>query len=284
MKWWKAFAGIAVLSGFGYVVWAQANTGHMPWEKAIAGSSKPAPVSLPKGTPVELILLEGIDAGGTKEGETVDMAVLKDVVIQGKTVIPLGTKAVAEVSKSRGASLLGAVTNRPARLEITLKYIILQGGRKIPISLEKGEFTYIFTQENTAERLNAAKVDNLWNDPGARDALIGIAKSAVDGKGMADGQAQFKNLADRLGMEKSKQLSENPTSGLTLDQVLGAMADNDTGSMQGAQAVLLAQAVGEVSDLVSSVDHKVRGIFKGRTIRANMGTPVMVWTAETEKF
>lgn len=284
MKWWKAFAGIAVLSGFGYVVWAQANTGHMPWEKAIAGSSKPAPVSLPKGTPVELILLEGIDAGGTKEGETVDMAVLKDVVIQGKTVIPLGTKAVAEVSKSRGASLLGAVTNRPARLEITLKYIILQGGRKIPIALENGEPSYIFTQENTAERLNAAKVDNLWNDPGARDALVGIAKSAVDGKGLGDGQAEFKNLADRLGMEKSKQLAENPTSGLTLDQVLGAMADNDTGSMQGAQAVLLAQAVGEVSDLVSSVDHKVRGIFKGRTIRANMGTPVMVWTAETEKF
>lgn len=284
MKWWKALAGIAVLSGFGYFVWAQANIGHLPWEKAIARSSKPAPVLLPKGTPVELILLEGIDAGGTKEGETVDMAVLKDVVIQGKTVIPVGTKAIAEVSKSRGASLLGAVTNRPARLEITLKSIILPGGRKIPISLESGETTYIFTQENTAERLNAAKVDNLWNDPGARDALIGIAKSAVDGKGMADGQAQFKNLADRLGMEKSKQLVDNPTSGLTLNQVLGAMADNDIGSMQGAQAVLLAQAVGEVSDLVSSVDHKVRGIFKGRTIRANMGTPVMVWTAQTETF
>lgn len=285
MKWWKAILGAAVIVGFGYVVWAQRTSGgKLPWEQSLAQVAQPQTVSLPKGSAVELILMEAIDAGGTKEGETVDLAVLKAVVAQGKTLIPVGAKAVAVVSKSRGASLFGAVTNRPARLEVTLQHIVLADGRKIPITGEKGAAVYAFTQANTAERLNAAKVDNLWNDPGARDALMGIAQSAIDGKGIGGSEEKVKDLADRLGMEKTRQLSSSPGSGISIEQVLGAMADNDAGSLEGAQAVLLAQAVGEMSDLVSSVDHKVRGVFKGRTIRATMGTPVMVWTAQTESL
>lgn len=284
-KYLAAVAGLVVLGGFGYAVYSmRTNNGKLPWEKALSQVVQEKAVVLPKGTPVELILLEGIDAGGTKEGETVDMGVLRDVKVGGKVVIPMGAKATAEVSKSRGASLMGAVTNRPARLEMTFKHLILADGREIKISGQDGEMIYQFTQENTAERIDAAKIDNLWNDSGARNSLTDIAKGAFEGKDLRSQQEEIKKLADRLGLEKTKGLSENPGQAITLDRVLGAMADNDTGSLDGVQAVLLAQAVGEVSDLASSVDHKLRGVFKGRTVRATIGTPVMVWTVTDEKF
>ncbi|MFM9873693.1 MAG: hypothetical protein ACKVQS_09550 [Fimbriimonadaceae bacterium] len=287
-KYLAALAGLVVLVGFGYVVVSmRSNQGKLPWEGAVAKITEAKGMTLPKGTEIELILLEGIDAGGTNEGETVDMGVLKDIKVGGKVVIPMGTRATAEISKSRGASLLGAMANKPARLSMMYKHLTLEDGREIKISGQDGAEEYEFTQANTADRIDAAKIDNLWNDNGARNALTEIAKGAVTGKGLESQEEEVKLLADRLGLEKTKELSSNPTSaakGVTLDKVLSAMADNDTGGLQGAQAVVLAQAVGEISDMVSSVDHKIRGIFKGRTIRATIGTPVMVWTVSDEKF
>ncbi len=287
-KYLAALAGLVVLGGFGYVVYSmRSNQGKLPWESAGAKILNAQAMTLPKGTPIELILLEGIDAGGTKEGETVDMGVLKDVKVGGRVVIPMGAKAIGEVSKSRGASLLGAMSNRPARLSMRLTHIVLADGREIKIAGQDQSAEYSFTQENTADRIDAAKIDNLWNDNGARNALTEIAKGAFTGKSLETQQDEVKLLADRLGLEKTKELSSNPSSGakdVTLDKVLAAMADNDTGGLEGVQAVVLAQAVGEISDLASSVDHKLRGVFKGRTIRATIGTPVMVWTSKAEKF
>lgn len=287
-KYLAAVAGLVVLGGFGYIAMSmRSNQGKLPWEGAVAKISEAGALTLPKGTGIELIMLEGIDAGGTKEGETVDMAVLKDVKINGRVVIPMGAKATGEVSKSRGASLLGAVANRPARLSMTFKHIVLSDGREIKIAGQDASEEYQFTQENTADRIDAAKIDNLWNDNGARSALTEIAKGAMTGKSLESQQKEVALLADRLGLEKTKALSTNPGSAakdVSLEKVLAAMADNDTGGLEGVQAVVLAQAVGEISDLASSVDHKLRGVFKGRTIRATIGTPVMVWTVSEERF
>jgi hypothetical protein len=287
-KYLAALAGLVVLGGFGYVVMSmRSNQGKLPWEGAVAKVVESQALTLPKGTAVELILLEGIDAGGTKEGETVDMGVLKDVKVNGRVVIPMGAKAVGEVAKSRGASLLGAMANKPARLSMTIKHIVLANGQEIKIAGQDGKEIYEFTQENTADRIDAAKIDNLWNDNGARNALTEIAKGALTGKSLQSQESEVKLLADRLGLEKTKALSTDPGSAakdVSLEKVLAAMADNDTGGLDGVQAVVLAQAVGEISDLASSVDHKLRGVFKGRTIRATIGTPVMVWTASDEKF
>lgn len=285
-KYGAALVGVLVLGGFGYGAWyMRGNGGKLPWEaKGLAGVLSAAQVTLPKGTPIELILLEGIDAGGTKEGALVEMGVLKDVKVSGKIVIPMGAKATGEVTKSRGASLLGAVTNKPARLEMTLKSVVLADGREIEIRDQDEDLVYVFTQENTAERLDAAKIDNLWNDSGARNSLTKIAQGALEGKDLGDQSAEVQNLAERLGLEKAKDLSTEPGKEVTMERVLQAMADNDAGGVDGVQAVLLAQAVGEVSDMVSSVDHKLRGVFKGRTIRATIGTPVMVWTVRDEVF
>lgn len=287
-KYNAAVAGLVVLGGFGYVAMSmRSNQGKLPWEGSVAKVGEVRSITLPRGTAIELILLKGIDAGGTKEGETVEMGVLKDVKVGGKVLIPMGSKAIGEVSKSRGASLLAALSNQPARLSMKFRHVILADGREIKISGKDGGEEYEFTQSNTADRLDAAKIDNLWNDNGARDAMTEIAKGAITGKSLETQQEVVKLLADRLGLEKTKELSSNPGSmgkEVTLERVLAAMANNDTGGLDGVQAVVLAQAVGEISDLASSVDHKLRGIFKGRTIRATIGTPVMVYTVLDEKF
>jgi hypothetical protein len=286
MKYWKALLGLLVLSaaGFAFVSMRQ-NEGKLPWESQIARViPQLKEAQLPAGTPVELILLEGIDAGGTKEGETVEMGVLKDVKVDGRIVIPMGARATAKVTKSRGASLLGAVANRPARLEITLESITLGSGLIVPIEIEKGDAIHEFTQENTAERIDAAKVENLWNDSGARDSMIKIAEGTIKGQPLERQHEEVKQLADRLGLEKTKELTTNPTKELTMERILAALAENNAADIGGIDSILLAQAAGEVSDLVSSVDHKVRGIFKGRTIRANIGTPVLVRTVKAQTF
>lgn len=287
MKYWKAILGLIAVGGFGYLAFSMRNNdGKLPWEAAeqVVQTQK---ITLPAESQIECLLLEGLDAGGSKVGQEVTLGVLKYVKARGKTVIPMGTKVIAEISRSRGASLLNAISNTPARLEMTLKHIVLSDGREIPVRANEGKEIYIFTQENTADRIDSAKIDNLWNDPEARGSLLKIAEGAVTGKGLEEQQKQIKNLADRLGLEHTSELTSEPgksVQGLDLISALDMMRKGDTGSLDGVQAVLAAQAVGELADLTSSIDHKVRGIFKGRTIRATIGTPVLLYTAKAESF
>ncbi|QYK54105.1 MAG: hypothetical protein KF824_04215 [Fimbriimonadaceae bacterium] len=287
MKYWKAILGLIAVGGFGYLAFSMRNNdGKLPWEAAekVVQTQK---ITLPAESQVECLLLEGLDAGGSKVGQEVTLGVLKDVKAGGKTVIPMGTKVIAEISRSRGASLLNAISNTPARLEMTLKHVVLSDGREIPVRANEGKEIYIFTQENTADRIDSAKIDNLWNDPEARGSLLKIAEGAITGKGLEEQQKQIKNLADRLGLEHTSELASEPgksVQGLDFISALDMMRKGDTGSLDGVQAVLAAQAVGELADLTSSIDHKVRGIFKGRTIRATIGTPVLLYTAKAESF
>jgi len=287
MKTWKAILGVLVLAGFGFLAYSmRTQNGKLPWE---AGATQGATmtITLPVKTQIETLLLEGIDAGGTKVGEEVSLGVLKDVKAGGKTVIPLGSKVIAEITKSRGASLFNAIGNTPARLEMTVKHVELADGRKILVTASGGKDVFVFTQENTADRIDSAKIDNLWNDNEARNSLLKIAEGAVTGRGIAEQQKQIKTLADRLGMERTSELASEPgksVQGLDLVSAMDMVRRGDTGSLDGVQAVLAAQAVGELADLTSSIDHKVRGIFKGRTIRATIGTPVLLYTAKAEEF
>jgi len=287
MKYWKAILGLIALGGFGFVAFSMRNNGgKLPWE-AVTKLAQMQKVTLPAESQVECILLEGVDAGGSKVGDEVSLGVLRDVKVGGKTVIPMGAKVIAEINRSRGASLFGAMGNTPARLEMTLKHVLLADGREIAVRANESKEIFVFTQENTADRIDSAKIDNLWNDPEARGSLVKIAEGAVTGKGLEEQHKQLKNLADRLGLEHTSELAAEPgksVQGLDLISALDMMRKGDTGSLDGVQAVLAAQAVGELADLTSSIDHKVRGIFKGRTIRATIGTPVLLYTAKAESF
>lgn len=269
-----------MLAGFGYAAYSmRTNGGRLPWEQNRA--EVPREVSVPARTQIQLILLEGLDAGGSKEGDEVSLGVVQPVKIGDQIAIPMGTRAVGTVVESRGASLLNAVINRPARLAIRLDAIELNG-QKIPILTKDGDSIFPFTQENTAERIESAKIENLWNDPKAREALIAIAESSVTGKNLDERSSELKNIAERLGMSKTTDIVEGKGVGVDLSSAISLLRSGNASSLSGVEAVIAAQAAGEIADLASSVDHKVRGIFKGRTIRATIGTPLVVYTARRE--
>lgn len=274
----RFLGGLAVLAAFGGGVWAY-QQGMLPF------AQKEPPVKVPKGTQVPLILLESLDAGGTQVGQQVKLAVLEDVVIDDRIVVIRGTEATGEVTESRGASLMGALSNRPARLAIRVKTLRLRDGRTIDLQTEEGKSIYTFTQANTVGRTDSARLDRLWEDPKSRDALEKIAEGVRTGgtdAALPDGVGA---LAGSLGLERTREVAEGRaqtrSGGLTLDNAMRALQTGDMGAVTGVDSVTTALALGELANLANSVDDKVRGFFKGRTIRATVGTPVNVVTAES---
>lgn len=283
MKWPGVVGiGVAVLA-VGGIGWALGSG--VLGAKAPEGP-KERVVSVPAGLEVPLLVLETIDAGGTPEGEEVQLIVSEDVFHDGEVVIAKGTRLSGEVSQSRGASLMSAMANRPARLAMTLPSVPVLGGDSVAVLAmdEDGEdAVWTFTQKNTAERVDATKIDALWSDEGSREALAAIADRMMKGKDLDGVEKELMAVAEALELDKTSEVvlrQQGDRSGLTMGKAVDAMVEGNLGRLAGADAVLAAEALGEVMDLVSSVDHKVRGIFKARTVRATVGTPVRVKTAE----
>ncbi|MDI9641297.1 hypothetical protein QPK87_06435 [Kamptonema cortianum] len=282
MKFVRFFVGLAVLAavGFGWYWWKSGGS-----QKGLEALGLQE-VTVPAGLEIQLLLLEGLDAGGSKVGDEVQMGVLEDVKHHGSIVIARGARAFGKVAKSRGASLAGALTNQPARLEIELQHLQLADGRKVALVNEKREKVYAFTQANTAERVEASKVDRLWDNEAAKKTLTDIKESVLEGKALPDSQKAIAEVLEDAGLNKSKDLATGKapqSDSLTLEKAMAAMQSGSVGSLTGFDAVLAAQALGEIADLASSVDHKLRGVFKGRTIRATIGTPLTVKTGEPFK-
>lgn len=280
MKRVVAFSALVLVGGL------MAGCGNSGSTKVVDEGPTLKTVVVPAGIPVPLILLDNLDAGGSQVGRSVGLIVTEDVVVDGEVVIRKGATVAGEVTQSRAASLANAFANRPARLSISFSEVGAVDGEKVLITpfgedvKEDGDFE--FTQKNTAERLDAAKIETLWQDPESREALGAIADRMLKGDGLAGMDEDLRTVAERLGMEKTQELvdqqnataSSSDSSALTMGKAVDAMVEGNLGRLGGADAVLAAQALGEVVDLASSVDHKLRGMFKARTVRANVGTPV----------
>jgi hypothetical protein len=63
-----------------------------------APAAQTSPLLLPKGTPVEFFLLEGLSSATAKKGQIVRLAVAKDVSVDGVVVIPKGTPTEGKVA------------------------------------------------------------------------------------------------------------------------------------------------------------------------------------------
>lgn len=281
---------LAALVGAGGVFMATRPAGSEPY-----AGPRVRDVTLPEGTEVPLLLAETLEAGQAKEGDEVTLLVSEDVVVDGAVVVMKGQKVTGHVVQSRGASLVSALSNRPARLAISI-----DGGEAILTDVEKSgatvkyqlelaakeaddEGSYQFTQENTAGRADAAKVDALWEDPKAREAMTALAEKMVGGTENAPAGSEdsldtdVRTIAEKMGLKKTEELADKGVAdpkGLTLGKAVDSLVAGNMGSYAGGDAVLALQAMGEVADVVSSVDHKLRGMFKARTVRATLGTPV----------
>ena len=94
---------------------------------------------LKQGTPIHLATDTEMSSQDNRVGDRVDLRVLDAVSLNGHTVIPIGTRAVGEITLVRKKGMWG----KSGRLEFRPLFLVL-GDREIPISArqntkDKGE-------------------------------------------------------------------------------------------------------------------------------------------------
>lgn len=95
-------------------------------------SAIPAQVIIPDRTPIELQLAESVSSAHARAGDRLDFVVVRDVSIEGFTVIPAGTRASGAVTGVKGKRILGFGGN----LAVKLDYVELANGD----SFQSGQF------------------------------------------------------------------------------------------------------------------------------------------------
>lgn len=93
----------------------------------------PAPLVLPKGTLVRLMLTREVNSRDDRAGQRFTLRVDEDVVVDGVTIVPVGAKAWAEVVSADGTGAAG----KNGRLNARLLYLEAEGGRQVPLEGER---------------------------------------------------------------------------------------------------------------------------------------------------
>jgi len=99
-------------------------------------TSKPAVAAgtiIPAGTPVTLRSINDISSELANTGDSVQFAVVSDVVVNGKTVIPAGSTAIGTVLRAKKQNFAGI----PAELSVQVNYITGPSGSTIPVSVSR---------------------------------------------------------------------------------------------------------------------------------------------------
>jgi hypothetical protein len=100
--------------------------------EAAAPAADPAPAALPNqlpaNTPVTLSLNSQVSSKTMRTGDTFPLTVALDVAVDGRVVIPRGTRAVGEVIWRTGRGAFG----KSGKMEVAMRYLDL-GGRRIPL-------------------------------------------------------------------------------------------------------------------------------------------------------
>ena len=79
----------------------------VPCASAQEMSAIPARLTIPDGTPIQLQLAESVSSAHARVGDLLDFVVVRDVSVEGFTVIPAGTVASGSVTGVKGKRFLG---------------------------------------------------------------------------------------------------------------------------------------------------------------------------------
>lgn len=284
MKWLKAVLGLGVLGAFAYGVWyAREKRVEIPFVGEIE-----RPVELREGVDVPLVLLTPLDSGDSAVGKEVQMVVSENVKAGGKIVIKQGSIATGKVVRSRAGTLLGSITNIPARLEIELNEVKAVDGKPIKLRSHAVGEPYAFNQANTKLDEKPNVVDAV-TDPATRDLVTGMAKQIATGQKLtpedrAKADSQLKDLAASYGLENTTAFLKGSKTNKKEDVagMLESVQKGDLSGLSGVDLLLAAKAAGEILELGSGLDKSLRGMFKGNNIHARVGTPMRAYVAEKE--
>ena len=94
-----------------------------PVEAQAIPPPSPDEIVLPQGTAIHLRLLDRLSTKITQKGETFDLEVIDDVITNGIVVIPAGTHALGEVTRSDAKGAFG----KSGKLEARILYLKLAG-------------------------------------------------------------------------------------------------------------------------------------------------------------
>jgi len=97
------------------------------------GSIAQQKVEIPVGTTVVLKTNTTLAPEQLKVGDTVELSVVSDVIIDGKVVIKAGDRARGEITSSKDRNLIGI----PAKIGVTIRSVQAVDGTTIPLSGSK---------------------------------------------------------------------------------------------------------------------------------------------------
>jgi hypothetical protein len=270
MRWFKALVGLAVVGGF---VWfaLQFREGKID-VPVLPRHAKPA--SLAKGTPVRLLLLTEVSSGGSKPGDRTRWVVAEDVMAGEGVAIAQGRIVEGTVTESREGTVLGAVTNRPARLAVKFDPVRAVDGTEIAVGSADGG-TLQLTKANT--RREPAHVLEAWDDPEARRYAETLFSRMAKGEKLSPDEQReadklLGTLAERYGLESAKKAGGGAA--------LGKVLRGDTSGLSVGELGLAVAAIEEVSGLVGGAGKAVKRMFTGSNIRAAVGLELTVETLE----
>lgn len=237
------------------------------------------PKTLSAGTPVELILLDTLDSGGSDDGSRVALMVAEDVRIGGEVVVRRGAPAEAVVAYSRAAGTLSALANTPARLSIRLERTWGVDGTEVSLAAgDDPEEPYAFTRDNTGRKGRAATLPEGTEAEEAKKLLEAVAANLEQGKSvdMRDEAtaAALSQAAEQWGMGATGRLirdGEISKASSLLDQV--RQGGSAAALVNGAALPTVAAAL-ELAQWAGDVGSRMSRMLKGRNIKAHIGTHV----------
>lgn len=254
---------------------------------ALQQPAKPAePVKLTKGTSVPAVLMANLESGEAKEGDAVPFLVVDDVRVGNAVVVPKGTAFKGKVAWSRGQDALDAISNRPARLEVQVVELPAVDGKAVKLAATrelKEEEHLEFNRQNTGLDKLAPQIAAAVEDPKNAKALEALGQLVQNGSlgSVTEGTAkeELQKFTEAAGMSR---LSEALTNGnqASVEDLMKKLQSGQSISLAGADGALPLDAVIEVVRFAGQVPDRIGGMFKGRNIRAYIGTPVTVYVRE----
>jgi hypothetical protein len=254
--------------------------------------AEPKKVTLAKGTAIPLMLLAPLESGDCPVGMGVPLVVAEDVRADGEVIIPKGTAVTGTVAQSRGAGAVSAIINQPARLALDFEALETPiGNVRLTANAAKDEAEpYAFTRDNTGRPEPSAAVQSAVKDE-KRKALLGELADALEtgsvsedlGKRLGE-DPELQNIFKELGLAKTDEWvrqAESSQKGFDrLFSSVNALRDGDLSKLDGAELGIALAVIEEVGGLADDLNRTIRGIFKGRIIRAHVGTKLTVYTME----
>lgn len=261
-----ASAATALIVG---VLLAGCHSSPPPTTSPVAAKPAPRVVTVTAGTPVDLVLFDELTSGGSEQGMEVRLALKEET--QG---LPTFSPATATVSESRTEGTLGALMNRPARLNLTLGSLKAPGGEQIPLSADPKE-----AKDYELNRANTGRPDTVaQKEPEEVDVSTGVAVQDLIEKGQEGGldAKQVGELARKLGMNETAKLAD---AGRLDDASRLVRTIRSGGTVAGLASGGTLAAAMELVNLAGDVGHRLGRTLGGRNIRAYPGTVVHAFVA-----